>query len=719
MNRERFQTEPLITWTAGGIRLEIDIDQDEHVYLRSIQPKNATASSWQPRDSTFSALPLTEVRLAGEGSQFSTSKREVQGYLAHRLRYVSHFESERGNERVLQVVTRDSQTEIIVTSRFSVFGDLPVLRSTVSVENTGTEAVLVQSVPSLVFGGLTLSTKTWWDDWHVHFAHNAWFREAQWHESSLPDIGLDCIGISESSRSSFSLSNQGSFSTGGHLPMGGLSLVNGRASYLWQIEHNGSWRWEIGDYEDGIFLNAGGPTDQDHSWFKELRPGQSFSGPPVALVTMPGDFNSAFGPLNSYRRLMRRQHKDNENLPVIFNDYMNCLMGDPTKEKVEALIEPAARAGAEIFVIDCGWYSDDDGWWETVGEWLPSRRRFPNGLKPTMDKIRTAGMIPGLWIEPEVMGVQCPAVKELPREAFFQRGGQRIIEGGRFQLDYRHLSVISRMNSIIDKLVTELGVGYFKFDYNIDVVQGTDISCSSPGDGLLEHNRAYLRWVNKLFDRHPSLVIENCSSGGQRMEYAMLGTHPLQSTSDQVDPVLYASIAAAAPTAVCPEQSATWAYPQPEWNDEINALTVVNSLMGRIHLSGNLVHLSRSQSELIAAGIATYKGMRQDIKVASPFWPLGLPKWSSPWHALGLDAQHCLFIAVWRTGFTRRDQKDGSLDDAKRDLMILRLKGKHVITRCVYPENLPSHSSWDSESGVLSITLPTAPSARVFKIESH
>jgi alpha-galactosidase len=52
---------------------------------------------------------------------------------------------------------------------------------------------------------------------------------------------------------------------------------------------------------------------------------------------------------------------DNQRLPVIFNDYMNCLMGDPTPEKVETLTTPAAEAGAQYFCIDCGWYADDSG----------------------------------------------------------------------------------------------------------------------------------------------------------------------------------------------------------------------------------------------------------------------------------------------------------------------------------------------------------------------
>ena len=719
MNKGDIETEPLITWQAGGILLEIEVDKDKHVYLYSVQPTAiaGAASNSQLRTQRFSALSLAEVRLAGEGGQFMTSKRQVQSYFGQRLRYVSHTESVSGLEKILEVVMRDPITEITVTSRFSVFAELPVLRSTVHVENTSRRVITLQAVPSLVFGGLTLSTAEWWQNWRVHFAHNSWFREAQWQERSLPEVGLDYMGVKESSKANFVISNQGSFSTGGHLPMGGLSRIDGKASYLWQIEHNGSWRWEIGDYKDGIYLNGGGPTDQDHAWSKKLAPGESFVSVPVALVVVLGEFDSVFTPLNSYRRLMRRPHDDNAMLPVIFNDYMNCLMGDPTTAKVEALIAPAAHAGAEVFVIDCGWYSDDDGWWETVGEWNPSRKRFPEGLDKTLAKIRNAGMVPGLWIETEVMGIKCPSADTaLPLEAFFQRAGHRIIEQGRYQLDFRHPAVVARMNAVIDRLVRELGVGYFKFDYNIDVTQGTDVGCTSPGDGLFEHNRAYLRWVNGLFDRYPGLVIENCSSGAQRMDYAMLETHPLQSTSDQEDPVLYAAIAAAVPTAVCPEQSATWAYPQPEWTDELNSFTVVNSLLGRVHLSGHLGNLSKNQYLLVSDGIAVYKKIRGDLKVASPFWPLGLPKWEMSWQALGMDAGDRLYVSVWRTGGVGRGDHGLIPDKAQCELPISKLRGKNATVECLYPKQLPCECEWDTEKGAILVSLPTAPSARLFGV---
>ena len=105
--------------------------------------------------------------------------------------------------------------------------------------------------------------------------------------------------------------------------------------------------------------------------------------------------------MTKYRRRIRRPNADNEKMAVIFNDYMNCLWADPTTAKELPLIDAAAKAGCDYFVIDAGWYSAGF-WWDNVGEWKPSIERFPEGLKWLMDHIRSKGMIPGVWLEIEV-----------------------------------------------------------------------------------------------------------------------------------------------------------------------------------------------------------------------------------------------------------------------------------------------------------------------------
>lgn len=264
----------------------------------------------------------------------------------------------------------------------------------------------------------------------------------------------------------------------------------------------------------------------------------------------------------------------------------------------------------------------------------------------------------------------------------------------------------------MDRLVNEYGVQYFKFDYNVEITQGTDVN-SSAGAGQLGHNRAYLEWVGRLLDRYPDLVIENCSSGAQRMDYAMLAVHQLQSTSDQQHPDKYAAISAGVPTAVTLEQSASWTYPQPDWDDERNALTVINSLLGRIHLSGRLDLMSTEQLKLIGDGMDVYKHIRGDIANSFPFWPLGLPAWHDNWLALGLavptgdgpGVAKC-YVTVWRRG--------GELSN---NLPIRPFWGKeNVVSKLIYPSEFMAKAEWDSSVGSLNVELPSTLCARLFQL---
>ncbi len=119
------------------------------------------------------------------------------------------------------------------------------------------------------------------------------------------------------------------------------------------------------------------------SGWPSLQPGETFCTVP-ATVALGAGWQAALGELTKHRRLARRPHADNERLTVIYNDYMNTLMGDPTTARLLPLVDAAADAGVEAFCIDAGWYDDTmqgfAGWWDYVGEWQPSTVRFPNGI---------------------------------------------------------------------------------------------------------------------------------------------------------------------------------------------------------------------------------------------------------------------------------------------------------------------------------------------------
>ena len=224
----------LIEWRAGALVVSIYSNDEKHIRLHSV--RSATAPQFGQSDAVDFDLPLANVRLSGEGHAVDTSKRQINGYLSRRLRYVRHEEHEsKEGVKSLDVVSQDAKTGLTVTNHFIVHPELPVLRSMVTVHNGGNSAVTLQNVSSLIIGNLSSGSTRYWDDYRLCFARSDWFREAQWQEVSLPSVGIDDYAV-KSTRACFSVSNLGTFSTGGHLPMGALKRADGGECWLWQMK---------------------------------------------------------------------------------------------------------------------------------------------------------------------------------------------------------------------------------------------------------------------------------------------------------------------------------------------------------------------------------------------------------------------------------------------------------------------------------------------------
>jgi len=690
----------IIQWRPGAVELDLDISADGPPSVRRLASVGDSSAS-----DASTALPIAEIHLGGEGSGANSSERLAGSAVGRRLRAVGHRSWTEDGMAHLEVTARDAASGIDVITTWSSWPDLPVVRTSTEIV-AGDVAIELRAVSSVALGGISATGSEWWHDHEVGFAHNTWFREMVWQKRTPAELGLDNAGFTQwgilASRASFALQQRGSWSTGGHLPMGVLRSRD--RSLLWQIEHNGAWRWELGDQGGALYLVGSGPTDQSAAWMRRLGPGESFRSVPATLV-LGRDDDELFGALTQARRRVRRPHPDNEALPVIVNDYMNALMGDPTSENMPPFIEAAALAGAEIYCMDSGWYTDGATWWNDLGGWEPSLRRFPEGLEEMTRLMREAGMVPGLWLEPEVVSVASPVADLLPAEAFFQRDGKRVVESARYQLDLRHPAALAHVDGAVEKLITDLGLGYLKFDYNMDVTQGTDVSADSPGDGQFGHQAALLAWVRDLMDRHPGLVIESCSSGGQRMDGATLAVHPVQSTSDNQDPLFTAAIAAAAPTAVTPEQGAVWTYPDPSWSDELIAFSLASPLLGRVHLAGQIHRLEPDQMALVREATAAYRETRRRIPSALPFWPLGLPGWHDPVVALGMRDIEGELLTVWRRSGPTTVR-----------IPLPRHAGHPLEVEVVFPRSLSTDVSWDADEGELVLNLPDEPAARTLRL---
>ena len=690
-----------LVWGHSALTVELLTDPAGPVRVAGLQATDVATAHAEARPANEPGQPLVEALVAGEGRAWSGA-RAIETAIGARLRFAGHREWTEGGWSVLEVDLADAGLAATVT--FRTRDGLPAFQTWTRFRVTGEDPVALHAVSSFAAGGLGAT-----DHAEICLAESDWLAESRWERRSLrdsrvPDLDLDTHR--QPPRGTLSVTSHGSWSTGEYLPTGVLHDTTTGRALAWQIEHNGAWRWEVGERLDGVYVAAFGPTDVDHQWQHTLEPGKEFTTVPVGVAVGDG-FDAAVAALTGYRRAIRRPHPDRAGLSVVFNDYMNTINGDPTTEKLLPLIDAAARAGAEYFCVDAGWYDDGGNWWDSVGAWTPSAKRFPGGLGEVVDRIHKTGMTPGLWLEPEVVGVRSPLAESLPPDAFFQRAGRRQVEHGRYHLDLTHPAAVAHLDATVDRLVEDFGIGYFKFDYNINPGAGTTSKVDSVGDGLLAHNRAYLAWLDDVLDRHPGLVLESCASGAMRMDYAVLSRLQLQSTSDQQNPLRYPPIAAAAPMSVLPEQSASWAYPQPEMSDEEIAFTLCTGMLGRLYLSGHLDRMSPAQFALVRDAVTTHQAIRAELAEAVPFWPLGLPGWTVPWVALGLRHSASAYLGVWR--------RPGA--DERVELSLPHLRGHEISVDVLFPATLPAWPhTWHPDTGVLELRGTTTPAARILRL---
>lgn len=697
-----------ITILENGIHAVFEIADDKcfkllHFGATLFKEEDIIASS------TEYGFRFVELNLAGYDRPY---ERHGNKYIVtapgYHMRYIAHIDEQNEKGRKLVFTLMDEITKVYVYAHMQFYKGLPVVRFWNEVINGGTEIQTIDYISSFNYEGIEKEGKLKRDEkMQIWVPHNSWQREMNWKKYTLPELGMELVQPAKEQRSSnmIRVSNTGNWSSKEYLPMAYLENRETGTGLIWQIENNGSWHWEIGDQNGHLYLGISGPNEIYSHWYKHLKPGDSFTTVPVAVGVTGRGFEDAVGSLTQYRRRIRRGNADNENLRIIFNDYMNCLWGDPTAEQEFPLVDAAAETGCEYFCIDAGWYADGD-WWDEVGEWKESRKRFPGGLLEVTDYIRAKGMIPGVWLELEVMGINCPIAKKVPEDWFFTRHGKKVYDRSRYQLDYRNPEVTAYADSVIDRLVKDYGVGYIKMDYNIEPGIGTEREADSAGEGLLSHERAYLAWLDGVFARYPDLIIENCSSGGLRIDYAMLSRYSIQSTSDQDNYRYYCTIAANSPTGLTPEQSAIWSYPLAQGDKEEVVFNMVNAMLLRIHQSGHLVNLSPERKALVKEALDVYKSIRQELKTGLPIWPLGLSDYSDEWVSFGLTCNKTIYLAVWR-----REGGNHTIN-----LPVPSLEGQEVKVSCVYPaySEVPYH--WEKQRSSLGVTISGDYMARLFKI---
>ena len=344
-----------------------------------------------------------------------------------------------------------------------------------------------------------------------------------------------------------------------------------------------------------------------------LKPGAQFETPEAVLTWSDRGFNGLSAHLHEFvgTHIVRGQWRDAER-PVLVNNWEGTYFAFDHR-RVIAMARRARALGAELFVLDDGWFGKRDDDHAGLGDYTVNPRKLPKGLKGLAEEIRALGLDFGLWFEPEMVNRDSDLYRAHPEWAIAVPG--RRPSEGRHQLilDLTRPEVRDYLVENVGRILDEVPISYVKWDANRTF--SDQFSAVTPAGEL--HHRYVLglyEVLGRVFGPRPHILLESCASGGNRFDLGMLCFSPQVWASDCTDPVERLKI----------QLGLSYLYPQSTMGAHVTASPSAQTLrdtplstrfnvaaLGMLGYELDPTDLTREERRRIRAQIAFYKQHRR------------------------------------------------------------------------------------------------------------
>ncbi|XME02968.1 glycoside hydrolase family 36 protein [Lachnospiraceae bacterium C1.1] len=391
-----------------------------------------------------------------------------------------------------------------------------------------------------------------------------------------------------------------------------FGAVYDKKNQVWwgaEIAHNASWQMEFYRKDDGLGF-SGGLADRDLGhWMKIIGPGESFKTPEAIVSTAATDSLDEFSSrlteygLDCWKEGLKENPQEKE-LPLIFNEYCTTW-GNPSDENITEILKAIKGRGFSYFVIDCGWYKQEGIPWDRgMGDYEVSPILFPDGLDKTVNKIKDEGYVPGIWFEIENLAEASKAYQNT--DHLLKKDGKVLTTYFRRFWDMRDPWVHEYLKERVIGTLRKYAFGYMKMDCNETIGIGCD-GAESLGEGLRQDIEAATEFIREIKRELPGIILENCASGGHRLEPLMMSLTTMASFSDAHECPEIPVIAAALHRVIHPVQSQIWAVIRKSDTAERIVYSISAAMLGRLCVSGDVTELSEDQWGILQRGLDFYK----------------------------------------------------------------------------------------------------------------
>ena len=420
----------------------------------------------------------------------------------------------------------DPRTGLVVKCTVTCFNDYPAIEWVLHFSNTSTKNTPLIESAVVIDQSFKASEK---GAFRLHRLLGSNVRKIDFHpfDDEMPDGKLTSI-----------VQTAGRSSDGDAFPFFNISMP-GSGGFIAAVGWTGSWFADL--------LPTGHQNINLKSGMGKMRitlyPKEEIRTPKICLLFWSGKDRMVGH--NQFRQFILEHHSRKIN-----GKFAECPLstgfdyGDPEPcGEYECLTEEFAIAIVnrykqfdlvpEVFWLDAGWYSlnieEEDGTWlHNIGNWSIDPTRFPNGLRPVADAVHAAGAKFMVWFEPErvrpgsEMGLAHPEwLLQIPERE------SRVFNLG-------HPDALKWLTEHVTNFLINEGVDYYRQDCNIDPIRFWEVNDLPDRIGMLQirHIEGLYAFWDSLLVRFPGLIIDNCASGGRRIDIETVSRSSPFFTSD-------------------------------------------------------------------------------------------------------------------------------------------------------------------------------------------
>ena len=424
-----------------------------------------------------------------------------------------------GGNQTLKITLKDKAFPIFIDLYYTVFEQTDVITRRAVVRNEANAPLTIRRIMSMT---MDLPDECF----QMYTLDGGWIKEANLHKRPVT------YGITVNSSTTGASSNR-------HNPAFIIAEADANEDYgdvyAFNMIYSGN-HYSIAEKNerDDVRVSMG---INPHLFEWIVSPGDKFETPECVMSYSSRGFNGTSHHMHDFinEHIVRGDYKKKER-PVLLNNW-EAHFFDFNEGKLLRLAKDAKELGVELFVLDDGWFGDRNNDNAGLGDYTVNPKKLPQGIKVFADKIRKIGLNFGLWFEPEMVNEDSNLYRTHPEYAVKLPNRKAVLGRNQLVLDLCQKEVRDYIVEQVSNILDEADIRYVKWDMNRHIAEVFSSVLQNQGEFYHRYILGLYEVLTRIFVPRPHILLESCSSGGNRFDLGMLVFSPQIWASDDTDPI--------------------------------------------------------------------------------------------------------------------------------------------------------------------------------------